>query len=233
MSKFFLTIFVLSLFAPLATVTLPDGSAYDITLAYTDGQTWAYHVEKLEQVRNKDLSHWVMSLGICDLAVITTEPEASYGTDPTTSALGFKFDPIVSQSATYTFTLDAVYSTGVVTATMKAGALGNHASIQIASPDCGQAADPTVTPTVTATPTPTPTDTTTETPVDVPMLPTIEDTPTPTFTPTATATPTIVLTSVAIQTATATPTPISTAPTGEEPTGEPLQRRYFLPMHVR
>lgn len=193
----------------LATlITLPDGSAYNIELVSSNGVTWVYAIDR---VAGKDLSHWVLDLSLCNTNVVSTDPSSSFGTDPTTGATGYKFEPIVEQTALYTITLDGEYPTGTVTATMKAGPLGNFASGLVAGPDCGEVAAPTVTATATIT-------------GDVPLLPTVDPTvltpaPTGTATPTPTATPTV------------TPTATDHV-TGEGGGSEPIRWWQWIPWAV-
>jgi hypothetical protein len=160
------------------TITLPDNSSsYEITCTLTGVQL----VCSINKLSGHDLSHWVLDLGICNEAVVSTDPPSVFTpNDPTTGATGYKFEPITSQSATYTITLDSVYNPGVITATMKSGSTGNHASGLVEGPNC-TLVDPTVTLTPTATNTDTPTPTNTSTVVS-------EVTETPTSTPTPTMT---------------------------------------------
>lgn len=216
--------FIPALLALLIAIVLPDGSTYVVTATQVNATTWTYHVDR---TAGKDLSHWVLSLGTCAGAVVGTQPPASYGTDPTTGATGWKFEPITNQSATYTITLDGEYPAGAVTVTMKAGTLGNYASAAVAGPNCTQAVTPTATVTPTAPPevpptttaTPTPTETATMTPTGIA---TSAATPAPTETTTATPT--------ATGSATTTPTPTTTLePTGIGDGNEPARWWAWLP----
>lgn len=223
------------LLAAIVTITLPDGSAYNIELVSSNGSVWVYAIDR---VAGKDLSHWVLDLGLCNVAVVSTDPPSSFGVDPTTGATGYKFEPIVNQTALYTITLDGEYPTGTVTATMKAGPLGNFASGLVAGPDCGEVAAPTVTPTATATGTATPTATATRLPTitatatitgDVPQVPTVDPTVlTPASTATETATPTTMPTATDVATPTVTPT-TTNAVTGEGGSNEPMRWRMWIP----
>lgn len=192
------------------TITLPDGSTYSIECTLT-GTQLACTVNKL---LGKDLSHWVLDLGICNEAVVSTEPPATYtNNDPTTSATGWKFEPITQQSFTYTLTFDKIYGQGEITATMKAGPLGNYASGLVTGPNCVEVIPtntPTTTPTLTVANTPTSTASSTETPTSTPM-PTGTGTPTPTTTPSVTLEPTG--TPTASVTPTFTPTGSTSSPT--------------------
>lgn len=201
-------------------VTLPDGSTYAITATQVDAVTWAYHIEKLS---GKDLSHWVLWDNVCTGHVVSTTPSSTYGKDPTTGALGWKFEPITSQSATYIVVMDAPYPAGWGGATLNAGPPGNWKSATIPGPDCMAdvpTATPTVTPTPTGTPTPASTATGTATPTAT-MAPEATETPTasPTATQTATTTPAATTTPTEPF---ATPTATSEAPTATmTPTATP------------
>lgn len=199
-------------------ITLPDGSSYSVTVTQIDALTWSYHVEKLS---GKDLSHWVLWDNVCTGHVASTNPPSSYGKDPTTGTLGWKFEPIVNQSATYVVVMDSPYPLGWGGATLKAGEPGNWKSATIAGPDC-MADVPTVTPTVMPTGTPTPAQTATVPATATPMAQEATATATmdPERTETATTTPTATETPVepsATPTSTLTPVPTILAPT-ETPT---------------
>lgn len=198
------------------TITLPDSSAYEISCTLAGVQL----VCSINKLSGKDLSHWVLDLGICNEAVLSTDPPSAFTpNDPTTDATGWKFEPIQDQSATYTITLDALYNTGVVTATMKAGTQGNYASGLIEGPNC-ELTEPTPTPTSTATDTPTSTpiatDTDTPTPTDTATV-----VPEVTETPTSTPTPTVTLTDPFVPTDTPTPTETATVEATHTPTATP------------
>lgn len=109
----------------LIIIILPDGSDYIIDPVRTDGRTWVWAIYQGE---GKDLSHWVLDMGPCNGKVVSAAPVAEFGTDPTTGATGYKFEPIIGRITLYTVTLDSIYPHGHVTATMKAGALGNYAN---------------------------------------------------------------------------------------------------------
>jgi len=212
---------------PSSIVTLPDGSSYDITCTLS-GVTLTCNIAK---VSGKDLSHWVLDLGICNESVINTDPPSSFTpNDPTTGATGWKFEPITDQTATYTLTLDALYASGTITATLKAGETDNYASGLVEGPNC-RTVDPTAAPTVTpeATETPTSTPTPTVTLVD-PFVPTSTPTPTETATEEATNTPTVTPT-ITIQPLEPTPTGtiVGEGPTGEGVVAEPPRPLYYLP----
>jgi len=215
---------------PSSIVTLPDGSSYDITYTLS-GVTLTCDIAK---VSGKDLSHWVLDLGICNEAVLSTDPVSSFTpNDPTTGATGWKFEPITDQTATYTLTLNSLYGTGTITATLKAGALGNYASGLVEGPNC-QVVDPTVTPTNTTTDTPTPTNTATPEATGTPTrTPTPTMTLTDSFTSTSTPTPTETVTETSTNTPTVTPTPTGTVvveeTTGEGVVAEPPRPLYYLP----
>jgi len=211
---------------PSSIVTLPDGSSYDIVCTLS-GVTLTCDINKLS---GKDLSHWVLDLGICNEAVLSTDPPSAFTpNDPTTGATGWKFEPITDQTATYTLTLNALYATGTITTTLKAGALGNYASGLVEGPNC-QVVDPTATPTDTVTPEPTETPTSTPTPTMTltdPFVPTSTPTPTETATEEATNTPTVTPT-ITIQPLEPTPTGTE-GPTGEGVVAEPPRPLYYLP----
>lgn len=136
----------LSLMLIVIVITFPDGSAYIIDPTRTDGKTWVWSVYQIE---GKDLSHWVLDLGPCADRVVSTDPSSSFGTDPTTGATGYKFEPIVGRITQYTVTLDSIYAHGHVTATMKAGQMGNYASRFVTGPECSESPQATATPTAT------------------------------------------------------------------------------------
>ena len=163
------------------TITLPDDSSYEISCTLTGTQL----VCGINKLSGKDLSHWVLDLGLCNEAVLSSDPPSSYTpNDPTTGATGWKFEPITDQTGVYTLTLDALYNTGVVTATMKAGAIGNYTYGLVEGPTC-ELVIPTATPTDTDTPMPTDTETSTPTATHTFIS---EVTETPTTTPSSTLT---------------------------------------------
>jgi len=118
------------------TITLGDGSEYEVSLVSLVGNTWTYHVT---EVSGKDLSHWNLGIGSCLDNITDYSPRDGYdaGIDGSTGFTGIKWD--VEESFTegdFSFTLNGDYPAGTVLAQAKAGSLGNERTGKIKGPVC-------------------------------------------------------------------------------------------------
>jgi Flp pilus assembly protein TadG len=148
--------------ASSGTVVLADGSSYSISFISQTNNTWTY---KVSENSGKDLSHWLLAIDTCLNKIVTFSPAgAGIGSDGSTGISGIKWDLTDKfKSGNFSFTLNAAYPAGEVSAFAKSSTGSN--SIKISGPIC-VSPTPTPTPTFTATPafTPAPTPAHTATP---------------------------------------------------------------------
>jgi len=120
--------------ASSVTITLGDGSQYEIYLESHVGNTWTYWVEELQGA--KDISHWGLGIPTCILHIISANPPVDT-TDGSTSFEGIKWDVKDSFSkGKFSITLDGDYPEGTVKAQVKAGKKGNERTGDVKGPNC-------------------------------------------------------------------------------------------------
>ncbi|MCC7146297.1 MAG: hypothetical protein IT443_07605 [Phycisphaeraceae bacterium] len=118
-----------------ATLKLNDSKDTQFKISFTSvvGTTWTY---KVEELKGRDLSHWLLELGACLDNVVTFKPSsADIGKDGSTGYYGIKWN--VSEdfkSAYFSFTLDNAYEPGTLTVLAKAST--KYATADIYGPDC-------------------------------------------------------------------------------------------------
>ncbi|MCC7146298.1 MAG: hypothetical protein IT443_07610 [Phycisphaeraceae bacterium] len=107
---------------------------FKITFICVVDNTWTY---KVEELKGRDLSHWLLELGDCLKHVIDYDPvcEVDLGKDGSTGYTGIKWDVKDSfKKGYFSFTLDKAYKPGTVTVVAKAG--HKFATADIYGPDC-------------------------------------------------------------------------------------------------
>jgi len=117
------------------TITLGDGSEYEIYLESHEGNTWTYFVR---EVSGKSLVHWNVGIQSCmdKDAVINSSPKGDE-TDGSTGFKGMKWDVGDGfTEGTFSVTLDADYPEVTVKAQAKAGKKGNERTGDVMGPDC-------------------------------------------------------------------------------------------------
>jgi hypothetical protein len=125
------------------TITLDDGSSYEVSLENHVDNTWTYRVK---EVKGKDLSHWVLGVGNCAKVLLNQTPAntefGGLGPDGSTGFYGIKWDTGDKFSdALFSFTLDDDYPEATIDVLAKAGSKksgAGHALGQILGPDCGE-----------------------------------------------------------------------------------------------
>lgn len=227
-----LTVVMLALASPLlaASVTLPDGSTYNIEQTGPGGDHWVYEVS---EVSGKSLSHWGLHIPLCAGDIDRTFPPATaIGIDGSTGYWLIKWDLSDSfTSGQFHIWLDSTYLEGSVDALFKAGP--SYATGTVAGPLCG------ITPPQDPEP-PTATATATEVGGTIPPpTATATDEPTATATQTGGTIPPTTQTSeptatqpggtIPPPTATATGTPTQTGGTIPPPTATATQASEPLP----
>ena len=123
------------------TVTLGDGSQYEIYLESHVGNTWTYSVS---EVSGKSLSHWNVGIPSCIGHITDYSPTGGYDTtDGSTSFDGIKWDVEESfTSGTFSVTLDADYPETMIEVQAKAGKPGNERTGEVKGPDCNTLSPP-------------------------------------------------------------------------------------------
>jgi hypothetical protein len=117
------------------TITLGDGSQYEVKLQSHLGNTWTYSVKELS---GKSLSHWNVGIKACmdKGAVVSSSPTGDVK-DGSTGFEGMKWD--VSEGfteGTFSITLNADYPETTILAQAKAGKRGNERTGEVKGPDC-------------------------------------------------------------------------------------------------
>jgi len=121
------------------TITLGDGSQYEITLQSHNGNTWTYFVK---EITGKSLSHWNLGIQPCldKGAVVSSSPSGDVK-DGSTGFQGMKWDVGDGFTEdTFSITLNGDYPETTIEAQAKAGELGNERTGDVKGPDCD--ADP-------------------------------------------------------------------------------------------
>jgi len=117
------------------TITLGDGSQYEVKLQSHLGNTWTYSVKELS---GKSLSHWNLGIKACmDKNAVEGSSPTGDTVDGSTSFEGMKWD--VTEGFTegvFSITLDADYPETTILAQAKAGKLGNERTGEVMGPDC-------------------------------------------------------------------------------------------------
>jgi hypothetical protein len=117
------------------TITLGDGSQYEVKLQSHLGNTWTYSVKELS---GKSLSHWNVGIKACmDKGAVVSSSPTGDTVDGSTSFEGMKWD--VSEGfteGTFSITLDADYPETTILAQAKAGKPGNERTGEVMGPDC-------------------------------------------------------------------------------------------------
>lgn len=128
-------IYGLPMLSHATTVTLGDGSKYEIYLESHIGNTWTYSVR---EDSGKSLSHWNVGIPSCIEHITDHSPTQRYDTtDGSTGFEGIKWDVEESfTSGTFSFTLDADYPETTVQAQAKAGKKGNERTGEVIGPEC-------------------------------------------------------------------------------------------------
>ncbi|MBZ0309013.1 MAG: thrombospondin type 3 repeat-containing protein, partial [Anaerolineae bacterium] len=111
------------------SITDNQNSMYRITFVGRAGNTWTYQVDEL--TGSRDLSHWDLGIESCLNHIIDSSPAgAELGTDGSTGFVGIKWNTADSfSSGQFSFTLDANYPAGTVSALVKAGNFFNTGDI--------------------------------------------------------------------------------------------------------
>lgn len=117
------------------TITLGDGSQYDISLDSHVGNIWTYSVSEKS---GKSLSHWNVGIPSCIEHITDYTPTQGFDTtDGSTDFEGIKWDVEESfTSGTFSVTLDADYLETTILAQAKAGTKGNERTGNVMGPDC-------------------------------------------------------------------------------------------------
>lgn len=130
------SIMMLSPLAHAVDILIPTDSkqsTYAVNLVSHSGKTWTY---KVEQLKGRELSHWVLGINNCLTNVVSSSPRADeIGTDPSTDAkfVGIKWN---TEGGTFSFTLDKEYQEKTIQAFVKTSTV--YATGNIVGPDCSR-----------------------------------------------------------------------------------------------